>query len=142
MYPCEVSTSNSDTCLQYGGGCADIHCVHRPLCGLVLLVSSFFSGFSFCFFYSTGLVRLYIAGLPLRSCQTIGAPSVQGSAQCLFFRFWQQQDWDPQPGAYHADILPLRHCYCVLSSFPLSWEVTHKVMQVKFYPKPRGVYEH
>ena len=37
----------------------------------------------FCF--STGLVRLYIAGLPLRSCRTIGAPSVQGSAQCPFF---------------------------------------------------------
>ena len=43
---------------------------------------SFFVGF-FCF--STGLVQLYIDGLPLRSCQTIGAPSVQGSAQCPFF---------------------------------------------------------
>ena len=36
-------------------------------------------------FFSTGLVRLYIAGLPLRSCRTIRAPSVQGSAQCAFF---------------------------------------------------------
>ena len=44
--------------------------------------------FFFFFFFSTGLVRLYIAGLPLRSCQTIGAPSVQGSAQSLYFRFW------------------------------------------------------
>ena len=39
------------------------------------------------FGFSTGLVQLYIAGLPLRSCQTIGAPSVQGSAQSLYFRF-------------------------------------------------------
>ena len=38
-------------------------------------------------FFPTGLVRLYIAGLPLRSCQTFGAPSVQGSAQSLYFRF-------------------------------------------------------
>ena len=38
-------------------------------------------------FFPTGLVRLYIAGLPLRSCRTIGAPSVQGSAQCAFFSF-------------------------------------------------------
>ena len=38
-------------------------------------------------FFSTGLVWLYIAGLPLRSCRTIGAPSVQGSAQCPFFSF-------------------------------------------------------
>ena len=68
--------------------------------------------FLFLFFFlvfPTGLVRLYIAGLPLRSCQTIGAPSVQGSAQCLFFRFWLQQDSNPHPGAYHADVLPLRH---------------------------------
>ena len=43
--------------------------------------------FFFFFFFSTGLVRLYIAGLPLRSCRTIGAPSVQGSVQCAFFPF-------------------------------------------------------
>ena len=61
------------------------------------------------FVFSTGLVLLYIAGLPLRSCQTIGAPSVQGSAQCPFFRFWLQQDSNSRPGAYHADVLPLRH---------------------------------
>ena len=30
----------------------------------------------FFFFFSTGLVRLYIAGLPLRSCWTTGPPSV------------------------------------------------------------------
>ena len=42
-------------------------------------------GCFFLFFFSTGLVRLYIAGLPLRSCRTIGAPSVQGSLQCAFF---------------------------------------------------------
>ena len=39
----------------------------------------------FLFFFPTGLVQLYIAGLPLRSCWTIVAPSVQGSTQCLFF---------------------------------------------------------
>ena len=61
------------------------------------------------FGFSTGLVRLYIAGLPLRSCRTIGAPSVQGSAQCAFFRFWLQQDSNPRPGDNHADMLPLRH---------------------------------
>ena len=61
------------------------------------------------FFFSTGLVRLYITGLPLRSYQTIGTPSVQGSVQCSFFRFWQQQDSNPHPGDYHADVLPLRH---------------------------------
>ena len=65
--------------------------------------------FFFFFFFSTGLVRLYIAGLPLRSCCTIGAPSVQGSAQCAFFRFWLQQDSNPRPGAFHADVLPLRN---------------------------------
>ena len=41
--------------------------------------------FFFFFFFPTGLVHLYIAGLPLRSCRTSGAPSVQGSAQCEFF---------------------------------------------------------
>ena len=66
--------------------------------------------FVFLFFvFSTGLVRLHITSLPLRSCQTIGAPSVQGSAQCPIFRFWQQQDSNPRPGDYHADVLLLRH---------------------------------
>ena len=51
-------------------------------------VLGFFLVCFFLFGFSTGLVRLYIAGLPLRSCRTIGAPSVQGSAQCAFFRFW------------------------------------------------------
>ena len=65
----------------------------------------------FCVFFcfSIGLVRLYIAGLPLRSCRTIGAPSVQGSAQCASFRFWLQQDSNPRPGDNHADVLPLCH---------------------------------
>ena len=38
--------------------------------------------------FSTRIVRLYIAGLPLRSCRTNGAPSVQGSAQSLYFCLW------------------------------------------------------
>ena len=33
---------------------------------------------------------------------------MQGSAQCLLFRFWQQQDSNPRPGDYHMDVLPLR----------------------------------
>ena len=58
--------------------------------GRVNYVSKYnFSSFFFFFPPPTGLVRLYIAGLPLRSCRTIGAPSVQGSAHCAFFRFWQ-----------------------------------------------------
>ena len=61
------------------------------------------------FFFPTGLVRLYIAGLRHRSCCTIRAPSVQGSAQCAFFRFWLQQNSNPHHGAFHADVLPLRH---------------------------------
>ena len=73
-------------------------------------LDTFFPRFFHCFsVFSTGLVRLYIARLPLRSCQTIGAPSVQGSAQCPFFRFWQQQDSKPCPGDDHADVLMLRH---------------------------------
>ena len=47
------------------------------------------------FFSSTGLVRLYIAGLPLRSCRTIGAPSVQGSAQYAFFSFLVAAGFEP-----------------------------------------------
>ena len=35
-------------------------------------------GEDFPFGFSTSLVQLYIAGLPLRSCWIIGAPSVQG----------------------------------------------------------------
>ena len=53
------------------------------------MLSIFFSRF-FVFFVSfpTGLVRLYIAGLPLRSCWTSGPPSEgggEGSSQCPFF---------------------------------------------------------
>ena len=25
------------------------------------------------------------------------------------YRFWSQQDSNPRPGYYHADVLPLRH---------------------------------
>ena len=45
--------------------------------------------------FSTGLVRLYIAGLPLRSCRTIGAPSVQGSTQCALFSFMVAAGLEP-----------------------------------------------
>ena len=68
-----------------------------------------FSIFFFFPFFLQVIVGLYIVGLPLRSWQTIGAPSVQGSAQCPFFRFWQLQDSNPRPADYHADVLPLRH---------------------------------
>ena len=56
--------------------------------------SYIFFGFWF-FGFSTGLVWLYIAGLPLRSCRTIGAPSVQGSAQCAFFSFLVASGFKP-----------------------------------------------
>ena len=55
-----------------------------------------FTNFYSFIFVPTGLVGLYIAGLPLRSCQTIRASSVQGSAQCPFFCFWQQEDSKPK----------------------------------------------
>ena len=62
---------------------------------VVLLHNSFFF-FSFFFSgFSTGLVQLYIAGLPLRSCRTIGAPSVQGSTQCAFFSFLVAAGFEP-----------------------------------------------
>ena len=60
--------------------------------------SVFVEFFYFLFFFlifSTGLVRLYIGGLPLRSCRTIGAPSVQGSAQCAFFAFLVAAGFEP-----------------------------------------------
>ena len=63
---------------------------YQAILVLLLLISSAFhifghvTFFFFVFVFSTGLVRLYIAGLPLRSCRTIGAPSVQGSTQCAF----------------------------------------------------------
>ena len=60
-------------------GVSDVACPFK--------INDFFFFFFF-FSFSTGLVRLYIAGLPLRSCQTIGTPSGQGSAQSLYFRFW------------------------------------------------------
>ena len=47
--------------------------------------NAIWSGDFFLFpFFSTGLVRLYIAGLPLRSCWTIGLPSVGGSPNVRF----------------------------------------------------------
>ena len=60
---------------------------NRPLNVCHLIHLFFFRGGGGGGGVSTGLVRLYITGLPLRSCQIIGAPSVQGSAQCLFFSF-------------------------------------------------------
>ena len=44
--------------------------------------------FVFLFFcFSTGLVRLYIAGLPLRSCRTIGNLLCRGLPNVRFFLF-------------------------------------------------------
>ena len=60
---------------------------------LAYRVSCSLENILFCF--STGLVQLYIAGLPLRSCQTIGAPSVQGSAQGPFFSFLVAAGFEP-----------------------------------------------
>ena len=41
--------------------------------------------FFFGFVFSTGLVQLYIARLPLRSCWTIRVPSVQGAIPMSIF---------------------------------------------------------
>ena len=68
---------------------------------ILFSVFDFFKFFSRFFYRSSSA---YITGLPPRSCQTIGAPSVQGSAQSLYFRFWLQQDSNPRPGAYN-DVL-------------------------------------
>ena len=60
--------------------------------------------------FSTGLVRHYIAGLPLRSCRTIGAPSVQGSAQCVFFSFLVAAGFEPMSlslGSGHLNHYPI-----------------------------------
>ena len=65
---------------------------------------------SFFFVFSTGLVRLHIAGLPLRSCHTIGAPSVQGSAQCAFFSFLVAAGFEPtyfSLGSGHLNHYPI-----------------------------------
>ena len=55
------------------------------------------------FFFFPGLVRLYIASLPLRSCPDPWATFCGGG------RFCQQQDLNPRSGAYHASVLPLLH---------------------------------
>ena len=65
-----------------------------PTLAIPLKYLRFFFVFLF-FCFSTGLVRLYIAGLPLRSCRTIGAPSVQGSTQCAFFSFLVAAGFEP-----------------------------------------------
>ena len=70
-------------CVKYFYRCQTVissilYAHHSPLNQLKKILFLFFG-------FSTGLVRLYIAGLPLRSCRTIGAPSVQRSAQCAFF---------------------------------------------------------
>ena len=47
------------------------------MCTILTDLSTLRNRFFFFFsFFSTGLVRLYIAGFPLRFCRTIGAPSV------------------------------------------------------------------
>ena len=74
----------------------------------------------FCFCFSTGRVQLYIPGLPLRSCWTTGAPSVQGAIPMSNFRFWLQQDSNPRPCHYNADVLPL--CYVD----PSTWELEER----------------
>ena len=38
--------------------------------------------------WHAGVVQLHIAGLPLTSFRTIGAPSVQGASQCPFSLPW------------------------------------------------------
>ena len=48
---------------------------------------------------------LYIAGLPLRSCRTIGAPSVQGSAHCGFFVYGSSMI------RTHVLVITMRKCY-------------------------------
>ena len=81
--------------------------VHRPS-GLKMADWNFF--FFFFSFFSTGLVRLYVAGLPLRSCRTIGAPSVQGSAQCAFFLFLVAARFEPMYfslGSEHLNHYPI-----------------------------------
>ena len=55
-----------------------------------------FSFFSFFFpVFSLGLVQLYIAGLPLRSCWTTGAPSVQGAFPNVQFSFLAAAGFEP-----------------------------------------------
>ena len=74
------------------------------------IVSVYFLKFFLVFsVFSTGLVQLYIAGLPFRSCWTTGAPSVEGAIPMSNFHFWQQQNLNPRPCHYNADVLPL--CY-------------------------------
>ena len=92
------------------------------------------SFFLFSLFFSRGLVRLYIAGLPLRSCRIIGAPSVQGSAQCAFFRFWLQQDSNPRPGAFLAEVLPYPSIF-FLWHYSFNWSFTYKfIIKPLFMP--------
>ena len=45
--------------------------------------------FCFLFGFSTGLVRLYITGLPLRSCPDPWATFCAGGPPMSDFRFWQ-----------------------------------------------------
>ena len=67
----------------------------------------------FCFVFLvrffTGLVWLYIAGLPLRSCPDHWATFCGGCPPMSDFRFWHQQDSNPRPGHCLADVVPL--CY-------------------------------
>ena len=60
------------------------------------------------FFFPTGLVRLYIAGL--RSCPDHWATFCgRGLPSVCFFVSWQQLDSNPRPGHSHVNVLPLLH---------------------------------
>ena len=71
--------------------------------------------FFFFFFFSTGLV---LVRLPLRSCRTIGAPSVQGSAQCAFFSFLVAAGFEPMyfslGGGHIFEFLPPAVLRCTI----------------------------
>ena len=69
------------------------------------------------FFFSTGLVQLYSAGLPLRSCRTIGALSVQGALP--FVQFFVGLQWDSKlrPSDYQTDALPPDHAGIIIARF-------------------------
>ena len=81
----------------------------------IVLRSSTKIQFAYFFFpvFSTGLVWLYIAGLPLRSCHTIGALSVQGSAQCVFFPFLVAAGFEPTSLSLGGGCL---NCYPIFAS--------------------------
>ena len=98
------SPRGSDRARRAGGGHTDTEYRHGGMLGC----HKFFCFFpKFC--YSTGLVQLYIAGLPLRSCRTIGAPSVQGAIPRSNFPSFYSCQWldsNPSPHDCQANSLP------------------------------------